>query len=454
MKAEIKDRLKYVFPISAKKMKILTISAYYPPFAYGGYENRVCDIMNGLALRGHLIRVLSSRPDQNLQVSPIKFSYPVDRRLHGASRVLGWANQLTLQSNSNRLGVALIFLHQVWRDLHDLRLIDQTIRKFKPDLIYLGHILPLSASLLPFFAAVSLPMVVDDGGKTLLLSYENRGLWYRFQTEFQSASSVLQFLKKAFTALVSVFSSHRLTRTWVWPIGINVFFNSHLNYRNFLSATVPINCSKVIHSGLDLQQFSFERKKDPLQPLSIIVPGRIEPSKGQLDAVKLSALLREAGIQHHMTIVGDRWNVKYAGQLEEQVRLLDLENCVSFLPMQEKRDLIELYHQSDICFFPSYHQTGFSRIPMEAMACGCVLLSYGNEGSDEIFHDGENGFITSLGDIENAKVIVMKLVNSPDLMAQIACNARLYMEQSHSMTAYVDQIEAFLSDALNVESTQ
>ncbi len=426
-------------------MKILTLSAYYPPFSYGGYENRVRDVMDGLAARGHQVNVLTTQPDKTMHADPIGFPYPVVRRLNGTRKALGRPEKLTLKKSTNRLGVVLIFLRQIWRDIHDLRLIDHTIQGFKPDLIYLGHILPLTSSLLPFLSRISHPLVVDDGGKTLLLSFENHGLWYRFQSEFHPTSIALQVVKKAFSSLVSILSSDRLTRDWVWPDSINVFFNSQLNYRNFLSESVPINCSKVIHSGLDLQQFSFERKKDPLQPLSIIVPGRIEPSKGQLDAVKLSTLLRQAGVQHHLTIVGDRWRGDYASQLEEQVRQFDLDNYVSFFPKKGKWDLIELYHQSDICFFPSLHQTGFSRIPLEAMACGCVLLSYGNEGSDEIIMNGVNGFLFSPGAIEQVKETVMALENNKNLLSQVAYSARKTVEEHHSIPVYLDQIEAFLN---------
>lgn len=425
-------------------MKILTLSAYYPPFSYGGYENRVRDVMDGLAARGHQVNVLTTQPDKTMHADPIGFPYPVVRRLNGTRKALSWAEQLTMKEGTNRLGVVLIFLRQIWRDIHDLRLIDHTIQGFKPDLIYLGHILPLTSSLLPFLSRISHPLVVDDGGKTLLLSFENHGLWYRFQSEFHPTSIALQVVKKAFSSLVSILSSDRLTRDWVWPDRIKVFFNSYSNYRYFFAKTIPIDSSRVIHSGLDLRKFSFERKKNPLEPLSIIVPGRIESSKGQLDAVKLSTLLRQAGVQHNLTIVGDRWRTDYASQIEEQVRQLGLEKYISFLPMQEKCNLIELYHQSDICFFPSYQQTGFSRIPLEAMACGCVLLSYGNEGSDEIIKNGINGFLFSTGAIEQVKETVMALGDNKSLLRKVAYSARETVEEHHSIPVYLDQIEAFL----------
>lgn len=425
-------------------MKILTISAYYPPFSYGGYENRVRDVMEELVSRGHQIRVLTTKPEKALEVTPIKFPYPVVRRLHGTRRVLDWADRLTTKSSTNRLGVVLVFLRQVWHNLHDLRLIDHAILTFQPDIVYLGNILPLSASILPFFASIPQPLVLDDGGKTLELSHEDHGLWYRFLEEFLPSSTLLRLLKKIFTSLITTISSGRLRNSWVWPDKINAIFNSHFSHKSFLASAIPFSNSRVIHSGLDLRQFSFDRKKDPQQPLCIIVPGRIEPIKGQLDAVRLSALLRQEGVRHLMIIVGDRWNREYASQVEEQVRKLDLGELVKFMPMQEKDALIELYHQSDICFFPSYQRAGFSRIPLEAMACGCVVVSCGNEGSDEIIRDGDNGFLFPSEAITEVNAKVVDFDNNAALMHQVANSARKTVEKNHSMSFYVDQIEAFL----------
>src|SRR5690606_4860400 len=107
--------------LTLRIMKILTLSAYYPPFSYGGYENRVRDVMDGLAARGHQVNVLTTQPDKTMHADPIGFPYPVVRRLNGTRKALGRPEKLTLKKSTNRLGVVLIFLRQIWRDIHDLR---------------------------------------------------------------------------------------------------------------------------------------------------------------------------------------------------------------------------------------------------------------------------------------------------------------------------------------------
>lgn len=425
-------------------MKIVTISAYYPPYSYGGYENRVRDVTDGLSARGHQVYVLTTQPDKTMQVEPIVFDYPVIRKLHGTRRVMSWADRLTMKKSTNRLGVAIVFLRQIWWDMRDLRLIDKAIRKFQPDVIYLGHILPLSDNLLPFLATSPVKLVQDDGGKTLEWSYEKRGLWFRFLSEVQPGSCFLNAMKKAFVSIVTALSAGRIKKIWTWPERINVFFNNHVCYQSFLSTQIPHARSAVIHSGLDTDVFTIRRTRNLSLPLRIILPGRIEPNKGQMDAVNLSAQLLGKGIDNSLTIAGDPWKEDYLELLEKEVSDRGLGSRVRILPAVSKSELIDLYHQSDICFFPSYHDTGFSRIPLEAMACGCLVIAYGKEGSNETIRNNENGFIVESGNVSQVVKLIQRLASNPDEMDQITKAARHEIEKNYSMTNYIDQIESLL----------
>lgn len=425
-------------------INILTLSAFYPPYSYGGYENRVCDVMDRLTSRGHQVTVLTTQPDASLKIGPVEHSYPVIRKLHGTRRGMSWAERLTTKTSTKLLGVGLVFMRQIWRDLYDLRLIDHTIRTFHPDIIYLGNILPLTRSLFPFLTSVQFPLALDDGGKTMEMVYEERGFWYRFLEEINPSSALVRWMKDIFVSVICFISARRLKSSWFWPEKINVIFNNYRSHQSFFSTAIPFHSSAVIHSGLDLEKFSFEPGPHAGQPLRIIVPGRIEPNKGQLDAVRLSAMLQQAKVDHHMTIVGDRWNTDYANQLEAEVTKLDLGERVRILPMQDKASLIELYHQSDICFFPSCHKTGFSRISLEAMACGCVFISYGNEGSNEIVRNEEIGFLVETGNLSQTLELIHNLAENRAEIEKVTKAARQELEQQYSIYKYIDQIESFL----------
>ncbi|HQC22032.1 MAG TPA: glycosyltransferase family 4 protein [Anaerolineaceae bacterium] len=429
-------------------MRILTISAFYPPYTYGGYEIRVGDIMNGLSARGHEICVLTTKPDHSLKAASKSFACPVIRRLHGPSRKLRFADRLTTRRLTRWLGIALVFLREVRQDIQDTALIEGQIRDFQPDLLYLGHIMPLTRVLMPYLARQALPLVADEGAKGLISIWEDRGLWQRFQTEFPQKTGFLHWVKQAFNWLVLYLSHGRIQQEWAFPANIQAFFNSNLNLNNALSEGVPLARTQVIHSGIDITQFSLKREKKFGNPLTILVPGRIEENKGQLDAVRVGAALKAMGIPFELTLVGERWNQKYAEKVDAEILALGLKSQVRTLPMLSRGELVRLYHQADITFFPSKHRSGFSRIPLEAMACGSLLITYGNEGSDEIVRDGENGLILAPEDSQAAAEEFARLLNQSDRVGQIIRMARQTVEDSYSMGGYLSRIEEFLLQAL------
>ena len=126
-------------------MKILVISAHYPPFHLGGYEIRVKNIIDQLSCRGYEICVLTNKTlDKNKQDNQ-KQNYSVIRKLHTRHQ-------------------AKFFPKEIQFDLLDTRLLEKQIQVFKPDVIYLGHTYPLSKALLPYLAAQNIPLVYDEGG--------------------------------------------------------------------------------------------------------------------------------------------------------------------------------------------------------------------------------------------------------------------------------------------------
>jgi len=126
----------------------------------------------------------------------------------------------------------------------------------------------------------------------------------------------------------------------------------------------------------------------------------------------------------------------------------DLNKAMRILPMQSRSEMVEQYHQTDICVFLSHHKTGFSRVPLEAMACGSLVCSYGYEGSDEILQDGENGFLIPEGDISAAADLINVLLNEPETVARVIQQARKEIEKNYSLNIYIEKIEGFLSETL------
>lgn len=431
-------------------MKILVITSRYPPYHFGGYEIRCKNIVDELSRRGHEILVTTSIKERRLrQVHPTA-SYPILRSLHTQLNVNSFIARLTLRSWSYRFGILLVFVRELFFDLLDMKFIERQIKQFQPDMIYLGHITIFSRALMPFLAGCALPIVYDEGGSGLIDSWTESGIWCKFVEEFSSRYSLLNEIKSLLIKIIVWISANRLKSHWGWPADMQIIFNSELNRQNAVSRGVPVLGSQVIHSGIDTEKFTFIPKTKFGSPLLLIVPGRIEPRKGQLDAVRLLVTLQEKGIDAKLLLVGERWVSSYYLEIEQEIEENYLNNRVSFLPMIEQDKLIEFYQRTDICFFPSYYRTGFSRVPLEAMACGCIVISYGNEGSDEVIRDGYTGFLVPPAEYSGIANIIKELISNPERVMDIVSTARKEIEDDSSMDRYVDRIEEMIINTVGI----
>lgn len=407
-------------------MRILTITSDHPPHHAGGYELRVKDIMNGLSARGHEVLILSTKPKKKLKSKRDGSTYIVKRLLHDRNQ-------------------ARFFPKELFFDIIDTRVIEKNIKEFHPDVIYLGHTYILSKAILPYLAGLKIPIIYDEGGNGLKGAWTEHGRWFRFCGDYQPKIKALSLVKPAVIKLVLWLAKDRIQQKWCWPEGMKVIFNSQSNLDHSLSFGVPANNAKVIHSGIDLDKFHLITQQQFEQPIRIICPGRLEQRKGQLDAIKLIDRLMKIGINATLTLVGKSYSKNFLERLNFKVSAIGLQKQVRILGMINQEEMVRLYQNSDICFFTSKQKAGFSRTPLEAMACGSIVISYGNEGSNEIIIDGENGFVVNEGSIEDVAAIIRNLVNSPKIVSRIITNARKTVEDKFNLEKYILNVEDLIS---------
>jgi glycosyltransferase involved in cell wall biosynthesis len=85
------------------------------------------------------------------------------------------------------------------------------------------------------------------------------------------------------------------------------------------------------------------------------------------------------------------------------------------------------------------------------MASGCVVISYGNEGSDEIIRDGHDGFLVRPADFAGIVAIIGGLISNPERVRLITAAARKTIETRFSLELYVNKLERVVLDAAKGE---
>lgn len=407
-------------------MRILVVSAFYPPHQIGGYEIRCKQVVDDLVKRGHDALIITTQcPTRKCEIHDHEHS--IKRVLHSK------------RENRN------IFI-KIKNDIKDLKFIDQIVKKNKPDIIYLWGIQTLSNVILPYFSDLNIQIVYDEGSSELfyLTKIHKGGLYF---SKNENDPSVKRLLKKYLNWILNLMSLNLIKPQWSWPNDMQVYFNSNSALRYSQEGGVPVDNARVIFSGIEIAQFPFLSRDQIGSPVRIITPGRIKPIKGTKDVIYLAEELRKRNVDIKLILVGKVESNEYYDEILQEMIGKGLGDVIEYLPMVSQMELAHLYQVSDICFVPSYLKPGLSRVLLEAMSSGCVVLAYGNEGSRDIICNWETGFIVSEGDIRTVADVIDGLIKNPAIYREIAQNARLKIENDHPFDKYVDAIEAYLIGA-------
>jgi hypothetical protein len=112
----------------------------------------------------------------------------------------------------------------------------------------------------------------------------------------------------------------------------------------------------------------------------------------------------------------------------------------------------EIYNRSKVWLLTSRTE-GLPGVVLEAMACGCVVVSTDNEGSLEIMRDGENGVIVPRDDVAAHVKAVGRVLEDEPLRQALSDGAQL-TSQGFTWQRAADRMEAFLSDLPGMDAME
>jgi len=177
----------------------------------------------------------------------------------------------------------------------------------------------------------------------------------------------------------------------------------------------------------------FQKAQEPLdhpwfldkQPPVILGVGRLSVEKDFPTLIQAFALVRQ-NRPCRLMILGEG---EERPKLERLVRELGLENDIS-LPGFESNPF--KFMKNAAVFVLSSKYEGFGNVIIEALACGCPVVSTDcPSGPSEILEDGKWGKLVPVGDVEAmAKAILETLDNPPDRKAL----------QQRAMDFHIDKI--------------
>ena len=375
------------------KLRVLHIAETYPPEYGGGAAIYIRDVCQGLASRGHEIRVLST---ESIRAQ----SYTIRTDFDGLIRVgrLNFPYLKSYDPDGWTLGLLGWLRHQ-WRVA---RIIDVLLREWRPHLIHYHTTRPLGEECLLAIRRHRIPVVAMLHEAWLICP---RLMLLRSPT---SEACSGPGLGKCLECLYSHYDGSHL-RAYVklpwrmWKLNLYVAYRlwrrrlarrvlaGAIGYSQYITNVHRAHLPGIVRYlplGINLERQPVNQPTRPRTPLRFGFIGGFQLTKG-IDHIlqSVSALQRE-GLAFEVHVWGPG---QEAGRATIAAR--GLEDRVVLRGMFTERDRWTVYQEMDVALMATVVSEPFGRVPQEAAAVGVPTIAPAVGGITEQIRSGVDGLL-------------------------------------------------------------
>jgi phosphatidyl-myo-inositol alpha-mannosyltransferase len=201
---------------------------------------------------------------------------------------------------------------------------------------------------------------------------------------------------------------------------------------------------KVIPNGVDVAQFQravpLARWKDGKRNLLFV--GRHEPRKGLIELLKAYRILRKAGCDCRLLVVGQGPLSREARRYVATRRLGDVE----FLGRVSDGEKAQLYRTADVYVSPATGGESFGIVLLEAMAAGTPIVASDIHGYKGVVRRGREGLLVPPREPRELAIAIDRLLREPALREQMGAAGQARAEEFSwpRVTAKVEDYYGFV----------
>jgi phosphatidylinositol alpha-mannosyltransferase len=197
---------------------------------------------------------------------------------------------------------------------------------------------------------------------------------------------------------------------------------------------------KVIPNGVDLRRFAhavpLARWQDG-RP-NILFVGRLEPRKGLLHLLKAFRMVRKAGGDSRLLVVG-------SGPLEREARRYVMTRRlggVEFLGRVSDQEKVQLFRTADVYVSPATGRESFGIVLLEAMAAGTSIVCSDIHGYKGVVRRDQEAVLVPPGDHRAIAEAILRLLADPGLRERMGASG-LERAQSFGWDRIAERVEAY-----------
>lgn len=171
------------------------------------------------------------------------------------------------------------------------------------------------------------------------------------------------------------------------------------------------------------------RYSDVNMPIKLGYAGRMTKLQKRVDMfLYLLQRLDELAVDFRCDFAGEG---DYLEDFEQEALKLELQDKISCLGMLSKEDIYAFWQEHDI-YLSCSEWEGHSISQVEAMANGAVPIVTNVSGARDDVHDGENGFVVAVGDIESMAHRIKYLYEHREILSCMGRRAASDMRKKYS----------------------
>lgn len=184
--------------------------------------------------------------------------------------------------------------------------------------------------------------------------------------------------------------------------------------------------TKCVYIPHCLDYFPNEDELSKLENKRIISAGRLSKEKGFLDLIDVFKLVYDFDDSLKFDIVGDG---EERQAILDKIHDLGMENAVTVHGFKNKKELGELYRNSDLYVMTSFTES-FGLVLVEAESYGLPILAFDSaQGAKEIIVNDENGYLIKNRSREIMSKKILELVENLELRRQLGRAGRKLAEK-------------------------
>lgn len=389
-------------------MKIVFISAFYPPYIMGGAEIVLKEQVDGLKKRGYDVVVISTHGEKEIKEDVVD-GVKVYR--------IPYNNFYWPYRDKNHSRIKKVLWHV--RDMYNWQAKSQVkkiIRQEKPDVAICHILCGLSVSILDVLHKCRVKIVHEIHDQYMTCINSNSFKKGRFCQKPCLVCSLFRMLHKRKSSKIDA------------VIGVSDFV---LN--RFVKLGYYKNSRRfVIHNA---RRFPVVEKKywDGIRPLRIGFIGSISRTKGVDVLVK--AFLK-ANINATLVVAGMSSDSSF---MDELIRLKGDTGKISIKGFVNSQDF---YKQVDVVVIPSVWPDTFPTVAFEACANNVPVICSNIGGLPEIIHNDKNGLLFEPGNVDCLVSIFNSL--SSECVNRWIDNARTEVCEMTDVDGMFDKLESVL----------